>query len=326
MLAFQHVVSGFHILNAAVGAGTDHYLVNLDVGTFLGKVGVLRQVGVADGRLQGIQIDHHGALIFGIGVGFVFGPGTLAAALQVCFAGFVHREDAVFGTGFNGHVADAQAVLHGQALNALAHKFQALVQRAGNADLADQVQDHVLAAHRGVDGTFQLNLDGGRHLEPCHASCHTGGHIGGANAGGKRAHRTVRAGVAVGTNDAVTGGHNALFGQQGMFNTHLADIIKVEDIVFVGKLTALLGLLGTLDILVGHKVVQHNVHAGFIKYRVEPGFLELIDGNRGGNIVAKHNVQLGIDELPGRYRSFAAMRSEDLLCHGHSHRFLLLLL
>ena len=90
---------------------------------------------------------------------------------------------------------------------------------------------------------LQLHLDGGGDLEPCHARCHAGGHIGGADTGGERPHRAVGAGVAVGTDDAVTGGHDALFGQQGMFNAHLAHIVEVENVVLVGKFAALLGLL-----------------------------------------------------------------------------------
>ena len=46
VLAFQHLVGGLHILDAAVGAGADDDLVDLDVLALLGQVGVLRQVRV----------------------------------------------------------------------------------------------------------------------------------------------------------------------------------------------------------------------------------------------------------------------------------------
>ena len=259
LFALQNVVGGLHVLDAAVGAGADDHLVDLDGLAVAGGMGVFRQVGVADGGLQRVQVNDDGALVLGVVVGGVGLPGALAAGLQVGFAGLVHREDAVFGAGFDGHVADAQPVLHGQAGNALAGKFQALVQRAGNADGADQVQDHVLAGDRGVQPAFQLHLDGGGHLEPCLAGRHAGGHVGGADAGGEGPHRAVGAGVAVGADDAVAGGDDALLRQKRVLNAHLAHVKKVEDVVFVGKVAAAFGLLGALDVLVGHKVVQHNV-------------------------------------------------------------------
>ena len=47
----------YHVLQTAVGAAADHNLIDLDVLALAGKVGVLGQVGVADGGLQLVQID-----------------------------------------------------------------------------------------------------------------------------------------------------------------------------------------------------------------------------------------------------------------------------
>ena len=181
------------------------------------------------------------------------------------------------------------------------------------------MQNDVLAGNRAVQASGEHYLDGGGHLKPCHAFGHAGGHIGRTHTGGECAYRTVSAGMAVGTDDAVTGGDNALFGQKGMFNTHLAYIVEVQDVVFVGKFPALFGLGGTLDILIGHKVVQHDVHAGLVKDGIESGFFKLIDGHGGGNIVAQHDVELGIDELARLDGTFAAVGGQNLLGHGHSH-------
>ena len=319
MLAFQHFVGGLHVLDAAVGAGANDDLVDLDVLTLFGEVGVLGQVRIADGRLQRGQVDGDGALILGVGVGLVLDPGALAAAFQVGFGDLIHREDAVFGTGFDCHVADAKAILHRQALDALTGELKALVQRARDADLADQVQNDILAGDGALDGAGQLDLDGGGHLEPGHALGHTGSHIGGAYAGGECADRTVGAGVAVRADDAVTGGHDALFGQQRMLNAHLADIVEVEDVVFIGELAALFGLGGAFDILIGHKMVEHDVDAGAVEHRVKTGFLKLVDRHRRGDIVAKHDIELSVDELARGNGCFPAMRGQDLLRHGHSH-------
>ena len=125
--------------------------------------------------------------------------------------------------------------------------------------------------------------------------------------------------MAVGTDDTVARGYDALFGQQRMLDTHLTHIVEVEDVVFVSKLAALLGLGGALDILVGYKVVQHDVDAGAVKHRVKTGLLKLVDSYRGGDVVTQHDVELGVDELARGHGCFSAMRGQDLLCHGHSH-------
>ena len=108
--------------------------------------------------------------------------------------------------------------------------------------MTDQVQDDVLAGDGTLQRAGQLDLDGGGHLEPGHARGHAGGHIGGAHAGGERAHRAVGAGVAVGADDAVARGHDALFGQKRVLHAHSAHVVEVEDVVLVSELAALLGL------------------------------------------------------------------------------------
>ena len=105
--------------------------------------------------------------------------------------------------------------------------------------------------------------------------------------------------MAVRTDDAVARGHDAFFGQQGVLDAHLAHIVEVENVVFVGELAALLGLGCALDVLVGHEVVQHDGDVLFIEHAVEARSLELVDGDGGGDIIAQHDVELGVDELPG---------------------------
>ena len=307
MLALQNLVGSLHILNAAVRAGADDDLVDLDAPALSGRVGVFGQVRVADGRLERVKVNRDGLLVLGIGVSLVLRPRALAAAREIRLGDCIDREDAVLGTGLDGHIADAEPVLHRQAADALAGKLKALVQRAGYTDFADEVQDDILAGDRLAQSSLQLHLDGGGDLKPCHALCHAGGHIGGADTGGERPYRTVGAGVAVGTDDAVTGGHDALFGQQGMFNAHLAHIVEVENVVLVGKFAALLGLRCALDVLIGDKVIQHNIDAGLIKHRVKPGFFKFIDGDRGRDVIAQHDVELGIDELARCHGCLAAV-------------------
>ena len=291
------LTEGNRILEAAIGAAADDHLVDFDVLALAGGVGVLGQVGVADGGFQLVQIDLNGLFVLGIRVGLKEHRLTLAAALEVAAGHIVHREDAVLGTGFDGHVADAQAVVHRQAGNARAGELHGFVQRTVHTDHADDVQDQVLAGDAGAELALEHELDGRGHLEPCHAGGHAGSHIGGADTGGEGTQCTIGAGVAVRTDHAVACGHDAFFRQQSVLNAHLAHIVEVKDIVFVGELAALLGLGGALDVLVGHKVVQHDGNVLFVEHTVKTGLFKLVDGNRGGDVVAQYDVQLCIDEL-----------------------------
>ena len=120
-------------------------------------------------------------------------------------------------------LADAEAIVHRQGLDALADKFHRLLYSAPSTPImTDEVQNDVLAA----DGFVQLDpsartLMAEGTLNQAMPCCHAGGHIGGADAGGERAQRTVGTGVAVRADDAVTRRSRlALFGQQRVLNAH----------------------------------------------------------------------------------------------------------
>ena len=319
VLALEDVISGLHILQTAIGAAADDHLIDLDVLALAGNVGILGQVGVADRRLQRVEVDLNGLLVLGIGVCLIEDRLPLAAALEVSLGHLVHGEDAVLGTGLNGHVADAQAVVHGQGGHTRAGELHGLIQGTVHTDHADDVEDEVLAADAGTELALEDELDGGGHLEPCHAGGHTGGHIGGAHTGGECTQCTVGAGVAVGADDAVTRRHDAFFGQEGVLHAHLAHIVEIEDIVLIGKLAALLGLLRALDVLVGDKVIQHDGDVLFVEHAVEPGLFKLVDGNGSGDIIAQHDVELGVDELACLDLGKTCVSGQNFLRQGHSH-------
>ena len=109
-----------------------------------------------------------------------------------------------------------------------------------------------------------------------------------------------------------------------MFNAHLPHIEKVGDVVFSRKVPSLAALFGGLDILVGHKVVQYQRDAVFVKNRAGPAFFKFVDSYRAGDIVAQHHIQLCLDELAGFYLVQACMGSQNFLCHCHSHVEILL--
>ena len=100
---------------------------------------------------------------------------------------------------------------------------------------------------------------------------------------------------------------------------HLAHIVEVEDVVLVGELAALLGLGRALDVLVGNEVVEDDGDVLFVEHAVEARLFELVDGDGGGDVIAQHDVELGVDELACLDLGEACVCGQNFLRLGHSH-------
>ena len=286
MLAFEDVVCRFHVLQSAVGTAADHDLIDLHIMQFACRACIFRQVRTGNGGHDCTKVNVVCLFVFRIGVRFKHNGCALASAVHIGYCLLVHREDAVLGARFNGHIANAQTVIHGKALHAFTDKFHALVQRTVHTDPADNGQDDVLAAAVGGKLSHQVKTNGRGNLEPSHTGRHACGHVCAADAGGKCTEGTVGTGVAVCADNAVARCHNPLFGKQCVLNAHLAHIVEVADAVTARKFTAGLGLLGSLDVLVGNKVVENDCNSVLIEYVFKSRFFKFIDRNRRCDVVA----------------------------------------
>ena len=271
------------------------------------------------GGLQLVQVDDHLADILRIGVGLEGLAGTVHTAADVLHGLLVHREDTVLAASLDGHVGDGEAVVHGERGNALPGKLQRLIEGAVHADLADQMENHVLAGYHGLELALQGDLNGGGHLEPQKAGGHGGGHVGGSDAGGEGAQSAVGAGVGVGAHDDLAGSAQALFGEQGVLHAHLAYIKEVGDVVLVGKVAGFQAQLGGLDVLARGVVVQDDGDLVLVKDLAEAGLLKLGDGHGGGNVIAQDHIYLGLDELANLHVVQPGVLGQDFLRHCHTH-------
>ena len=311
---------GAQILDASVRAGAYDALIDFDFAHIIDGAGVLGEMRERDGRTERREIDGDGADIFRIRIGGINDGGAQEAVLAVGLRHLVHREDAVLRAGLNSHVGDAQAVVHGQGLDALARKFERLVERAVHADLADQVEDHILAADPFGGLAYEFHLDSGGDFEPRLACDHAGGHVGGADARGERAERAVSTGVGIGADHAVAGADDAFLRKKRVLNAHLAHVVEMGDVIFFREPAHLKALLRGLDVLIGGEVVEHQSDAVLIKDGVRAAFFKFVDGDGAGNIVAEHDIEVRLNQLSHLHVVQTGVRRQNFLGHSHSHK------
>ena len=272
-----------------------------------------------NGRPESGQVDDHFPLIDCVRICFIdrIRPGNPAGHIGKRL--FIHREDAVFGSGFDRHVGDGEAVVHGERGDPVPCKLQGAVERSVHADHPDQMQDHVLAADMLRKRAFQRHFDRGRNFEPVFSGGNARGHVRGADAGGKRTQRTVGTGMAVRADDTLTGCDQALFRKQRMLNAGLSHVIEMQNPVFAGKVSGNLAELGGFNVLTGRVVVQNNGNPLRIENGFESGLLKHADGDRRGNIVSQDQVELCFDQVSGFDFLKTRVGGENLLGHGHAH-------
>ena len=247
----------------------------------------------------------------------ILGVRALGAAVHVGARDVVHLDEACLAASFDRHVGDGKALVHRQAADGAARELHRLVQRAVDADHADDVEDDVLAGNARVELAVDLEEQRLGHLEPRLAGGIADRGIGGADARGECAERTIGAGVGVGADDEVARAHNALLRQKRMLDTHAADFVIVRDALLAGEFAHLLGLLGALDVLVGNVMVGHQGDLGRVEHLLDADLLEVLDRDGRRDVVGKHEVEIAFDQLPRLHFIEMRMSGQNLFRHGH---------
>ena len=140
VFAFEHFRRLFEVAQSAVGAAADHDLIDLDLlFDLVDKRGVGRQMRLRDDGTDRRKIDVDHALVCVVVRGGKAVERLAAALESVLVRLFVDGEDAVLCAALDRHVADGEAVVHAQAVHALAAELYRLVERAVYADHADDV-------------------------------------------------------------------------------------------------------------------------------------------------------------------------------------------
>ena len=181
------------------------------------------------------------------------------------------------------------------------------------------MQDDVLAGNVLVQLALELEFQRRGYLEPRLADRHAARHIGRTDTRRKSAECAVGAGVGIRADHGIAGNDESFFGEQRVLDAHLTYVVEVGDVLRTAEITAHHALLRRLDVLVRSKVIHDHGHFFLIEYVLLAHLVERLDGDRRGNVIAKHEIQIHQHELPCLDLVKTGMCGEDLLCHGHSH-------
>src|SRR5690606_18701259 len=102
--AFQHLRRHPHILYPSIGTRSYDHLVYLDVAYLVDRPRIARQMRERHGRCHRAQVDEVFAAVSRIVISLIYFIGFRGMFLHVLDGLFVNVEDAVLGTGFDGHV------------------------------------------------------------------------------------------------------------------------------------------------------------------------------------------------------------------------------
>jgi len=209
--------------------------------------------------------------------------------------------------------------VHRERLDRLAAELHRPVERPVDPHLADRAEDQILAPHPPSQRPPVDEPDGVRHPQPHLPGRHRRGEIGAPDPCREGAERPVGAGVAVCADHEVAGDDDPLLGEEGVLDPGAAHVEVVREPLFPGELPEELRMLGRLDVLVGGEMVGHEDDARRVEDAPGARLPELLDRDRGGDVVAEGDVHRGHHDLARRYRPLPRVRREDLLDDGHSH-------
>ena len=303
----------------SVGARTDNHLVDNHFADFVERLGVFGQVRESYRRFDLAQINFVRFVVDCVLVRLIHDVRAFRSALHVVNRLFIYFENTVFRARLDCHVRNRESIVNGERFHALADEFHGLIQRAVHADFADNMQDDVLARHVFIQLAFKHEFNRGRHFEPSLTRRHTARHIRRAYARGERADCAVRTRMRVRADNDVPRHYQALFGEQGVFDTHTTYVVEMGYLVFVTKVAAHFALYRRLDVFVGGKVVHDHRYFILIEYLFRADTVEFAYRYGRSNVVAEHSIHVHEHELPCLYFIQPCVRRKDFLRHCHCH-------
>ena len=306
------------VLQAAVVAGAEEGLVDLNAGAVGDRCDVVDKVGLRDDGYDGREVDVIDLLELCVGVTAEAGRGLPAAVCrEVVQSDLVDLHQGGLGARLDAEVADGDAVAHGERGHAGAGEFHGVVVGAVGPDLSDDGQDQVAGGRPVPQLPAEVEAEGLRDQDPGLAGHHAVEIIRTSDAGAEGPEGTVGTGVAVRAEDQLAGNHVVL---DHDLVTYAGALIE-GDAVLLGEIAHFFLRGSGLGAVAGDVVVYDPDELGDVGDARVLEVVVHIDGQMRGAVVAHEVVELdGVDIIRVRLRDARGPR-HDLFRNGHSHSF-----
>ena len=128
--------------------------------------------------------------------------------------------------------------------------------------------------------------------------------------------------MGIRSDNHVSGNCQSFFRKKRMLDPHFSHLEIVGDLVAVCKLSHAFAVLRRFNILVRDKMIGNEGDLILVKNAVHLHFFHFPDGYRACDIIAKHQIQIRLNELAGFHPVKPRMRRQYFLGHCHSHDLL----
>ena len=191
-----------HVFPRGVRARADHHLVDGRARDLAGRHHLVGGSGQGHQRLERAEVERDLLVVLRVGIRGERLPAFFPAEQrEVVARRLVGGEDARGQRQLGAHVADGRALGQGQRGGARARVLEDLPAAAAHAVAPQQLEDHVLGVHPGLELAREGDADDARHGQVIGAASHGHGHVEPARSDGEHARRAAERGVAVRAED-----------------------------------------------------------------------------------------------------------------------------
>ena len=320
LLPLQDGGGGHQVPVGRVGAAADADLVDRGPFHFHHRLDVVGAVGGRDQRLKVTEVDGDDLVVGFFSGGRHLLP-RLAALLRLeeAVSDVVTGEDGGRRPQFGPHIGDDRPLRDREALDAAAEVFHDLADAALDGEAAENLEDDVLGADPGRERAFQVNADyfGSGEIEGF--AGHGESDVETAGADGDHAETAGRRGVAVRSEERLTGHAETLEVQ-----------LVTDAVAGAGEVDAVAGRYRLeVAVVVGvHEPVLEGVvvnvaHGELGGDTIDVEGFELQVGHRAGGVLGECLVDLDGDLLSRAQGARDEVLLEDSICQGYFFRHFL---
>ena len=143
LAALHHARGDFDILEASVGARTDHGLLDFFARNFGDRRHVAELIGLCHYERHVVHIERNLLVIRGIGIGRRRLESLVGATIKVFFGLIIEREHGKLPADFDAVIGEAHAAVHGELTDQRSGELEGFIVAEVITVFSCQIQDNI---------------------------------------------------------------------------------------------------------------------------------------------------------------------------------------